>query len=308
MENIKKKKTGVKKSSGRSWLITLFVTLTALDIVIVVDLIRRLIQTNIPLVWAISFFLVFILDILPIFILAPIVNKIANGIITKEDRNYNLQFITIIGIVALFVLAVAFYSTASIVEAERFLVKNESNLFGASSGFANFIAERETLAEVVNDNYMTAAILVGVLPVISTLLSFMLNFVSIGRKYLNDQLRDFMDRKENTEQAIMQIDNSNKCLIELKRIIGLINSSIADFNQKLEFTLNINAKNEEEELNFANAQIKENLCAKLNAFENSVRSILEEYDPKKIPSWTVACNEIREDINGKIQEIEKQYL
>jgi hypothetical protein len=308
MENIKNNKTGLKKSYGRNWLIALFVALTALDLLIVIDLIRRLIETNDPLVWAISFFLIFIIDILPIFVLAPLVNKLATGIIKKEDSTYILQIITVIGIVVLFVLAVAFYATASITEADRFLVTDESRSSGSALGFAGFVAERDALAAVVNDNYMVAAILVGVLPVISTLVSFMLNFISIGKKYLRDQLAELEERKRTINESISKAEQNNMCLAEFKRIMQIISGLITDFAGKSTPTLELNKENEALALSFANSEIKQNVYVKLDSLESSVRSELERFDPTKINDWTLACEEIRENVDAEIQKIETQYL
>jgi len=159
-----------------------------------------------------------IIDILPIFVLTPALNKILKGVVAKntDKKDYNTKMVSVWISLLLFVAVVAIYFAISVSNPERFLIDAADSL-------------SSIVPVSMGDNSELLSIIFGLMPLMTTLLSCLCNFINIGTKYIEEEIEKCQNEIEKIKKKKTEVESTETFLNNLSSGVRNIRKHIDHF-------------------------------------------------------------------------------
>jgi len=223
----------------------IFGLLMIVDFFIISDLISTLIRTDTFISTAMTFGFIAGMDIVPIFALTPLLNKRMKGLTDKSAVENFLIWTPIL----IFIILESAYFFLSISYPERF-----------------FVGDHSTITEAERSNLAIVSIITGLLPLATTLISLLMNFLLIGNEYVEKEILKCDQAIEELYETNSKFESENILLDNLSDCVGLIQNHINNYKNNIESYIDESVKKEQEQKELANVKIEEHCWKEFNEF------------------------------------------
>jgi len=226
-------------------LYTIFLILMFVDGFVISDLISTLIKTDNFIAIAMTAGFIAGIDMVPIFALTPVLSRRIKGISDQSSA----ENILIVAAIIIFVALESTYFIMSINYPGRFVIEGSTAIIDPDTS-----------------NLLLMSVITGLLPLITTMISMLFNFLLIGNEYVDREIDRCSEEKKKLETINYKLGAENILLDNLSDYVGLIQNHINNYKNGLAEFTEESVKKERDQMEHANIKAGEICWQEFNDF------------------------------------------